>query len=45
MTLPALKESHKIYIMSALLIGASYLTHMPGSGTTKDENKLVAING
>ena len=27
MTLPALKESHKIYIMSALLIGASYLTY------------------
>ncbi|MCK9196022.1 MAG: PAS domain S-box protein [Syntrophales bacterium] len=27
MTLPALKENHKIYIMLALLIGASYLTY------------------
>jgi len=27
MMLPALKKSHKIYIMSALLIGASYLTY------------------
>jgi diguanylate cyclase (GGDEF)-like protein/PAS domain S-box-containing protein len=27
MTLPALKDNHKIYIMLALLIGASYLTY------------------